>query len=75
MEGAFNKLREGTALGTSGDTKLRKNYWTVKGASLQNILGHRMEFQRKGRVDSEVQGQVIDVQMQMQSLIYQGGKS
>ena len=44
MEGAFNRLKEGTALGTFGDTKLRKNYWTVKGASLQNILGHRMEF-------------------------------
>ena len=44
MEGAFNRLMEDTALGTSGDTTLRKNYWTVEGASLQNILGHRMEF-------------------------------
>ena len=31
----FNRLREDTALGTSGDRTLCSNYWTVKGVLLQ----------------------------------------
>ena len=34
-ERAFNRLREDTALGTSGDRTLCSNYWTVKGVLLQ----------------------------------------
>ena len=38
-EGAFNRFREDTVPGKSGDRTLCSNYWTIKGASLLAICG------------------------------------
>ena len=59
--------------GNSGERTLCPNCWAVRGALLQSILNNWVVFQElwdeilEGKVDSEVQGQVIGVQTQIQS--------
>ena len=66
-------MREDTAPGKSGDRKLFPNFWAIRGTLLLSILDNWAVFQElwdgilKGKVDSEIWGQVIDVQRQMQS--------
>ena len=71
-EDVFNRLREDTALGNSDDRTLSSNRWADRGTLLQNILDNWTDFQEiwdeilEEKVDSEIRGQVIGVQKQMQ---------
>ena len=63
-------LGENAAPGNSSDTTLCQNYWAFTGASIQSFLDNWDIFQvlrdeiLKWRVDLEVRGQVIGVQME-----------
>ena len=73
MKGTFNRLREDTARRNSGDRILCSNRWTVRGTLLPSILDNCAVFHElwngilEGKLDSEIRGQVIGVQTQMQS--------
>ena len=72
-EVAFNRLREDTAPGNSGDRILCSNRWAVRRTMLQNNLDDWAVIQElwdgilEGKVDSGIRGQVLGVQMQIQS--------
>ena len=73
MEEGFDKLTEDTAPGKSGDRTLCSNRWAVRGTFLQSILDKWAVCELwdgilEGKVYLEIQGQVIGVQTQMQSL-------
>ena len=61
-------LRKDTAPGNSGDRALCSDRWAVRGTLLQIILDYWAVFQGfsddilKGKVDSEIRGQVTLVQ-------------
>ena len=73
MEGAFNRLRGDTTPGNSGNRTLRSIRWLIRGTLLQSSLDNWDVFQGlwdgilEGKVDSEIRGQVIGIQTQMQS--------
>ena len=68
-EGVSNRLGKDTGPGNSGNRALCSNRWTVRGTLLQTILDNWAVFQElwddtlEGKVDSEIRGQVINVQM------------
>ena len=68
-EGAFNRLRERTTPGNSGNRTLSSDRWVIKGTLLQSILDNWAAFQEplvgilEEKVDSEIRSQVIGVQM------------
>ena len=72
-EGAFNSLREDTTPGSSGDRILYSNRWAVEETLLQSMLDNWAVSQELWDVKlevetgSEIRGQVIGVQTQMQS--------
>ena len=72
-ERAFNRLREDTTPENSGNRTLYSNRWVNRVTLLQNILDNWAVFQElwdgilEGKVDSEIRGQVIGVQKQMQN--------
>ena len=43
-EGAFNRFREDTVPGKSGDRTSCSNYWTIKGAPLLAITGPSLAY-------------------------------
>ena len=73
MEAAFNRLREGTAPGNSGDRTLCSNRWAVRRTMLQNNLDDWVVIQElwggilEGKVHSGIRGQVLGVQVQIQT--------
>ena len=72
-EGAFYRLREDTTPGNSNNRTWCSNRWVIRGILLQSILDNWTIFQElrdgilEGKVNSEIRGQVIGVQTQMQS--------
>ena len=66
-------MGEDTAPGISDGRVLYSNRWTVRETLLQSFLGNWAVFQElwdgilEGKVDSEIQDQVIRVQTQKQS--------
>ena len=70
-EGASNRLRQNTAPGNSSDRALCLNCWTVRGTLLHfrylSCLSRFVGWYFRGKVDSEIRGQVIRVQTQKQS--------
>ena len=66
-------MREDTTPGISGDRTLCSNRWVIRKTLLQNILDNWAVFQElwdrilQGKVDSEIQDEVIGVHMQIQS--------
>ena len=76
---ASSRLRKHNAAGNFGDAISWPNCWTVREALSQSILDNWAVSQElwgavlKGRVDSRARSQVIDVQMQMQSLNFFSG--
>ena len=72
-EGVSSRLRKDNAAGNFVDTILWTNCWTVRVALSQSILDNWAVSQElrdavlKGRVDSRVRRQAINVQAQMQS--------
>ena len=69
-----NSLREDTPTGNAGDRALCSNCWMARGTLLQSTLDNWPVFQElwidilEGKVDLEIWGQVICVQMQKQNL-------
>ena len=56
----FNRLREDTTPGNSGNRTLCSNRWVIRGTLLQSILDNWAAFQElwdrilEGKVDSEI---------------------
>ena len=66
-------MGEDTTPGISGNRTLSSNRWVIRKTLLQNILDNWAVFQElwdrilQGKVDSQIQNEVIGVHMQIQS--------